>query len=308
MSYRILVTGSEGLIGTALCAALEARGEDVVGLDLVALGEHRGDVRDLQHVRNTIAGCDGVVHLAAVSRVIWGERDPERCRSTNVGGVYNVVEAATEAEQQPWILFASSREVYGQPGSTPATEDMPLRPVNVYGRSKVDGEHLVLAARERGLRTGVVRLSNVYGSTRDHADRVIPAFARAAVLGRTLRVEGADNTFDFTHVSDTVRGIMAFIDLLAAGSDAPPPVHLLTGAPTTLGRLASLSVRLAGNRARIQSAEPRSFDVSRFHGCPARARQLLGWTARTDLQQGLAALIRDFEAEVRLVEPAASVV
>ena len=123
MDRRILITGSEGLIGSALRASLEACGREIVGLDLRGAGNDDGDVRDPRRVRDAIADCRGVVHLATVSRVIWGERDPEDCWNTNVRGVCNVIEAAYEQALRPWIIFASSREVYGQPHCLPATED-----------------------------------------------------------------------------------------------------------------------------------------------------------------------------------------
>ena len=308
---RILITGSEGLVGSALRAALEARGTEVAGLDVRGAGDDEGDVRDAERIRQAIAGCCGIVHLAAVSRVVWGERDPETCWAVNVGGLRNVLAAAAtvraKSSGRPWVVFASSREVYGQPNRLPATEDTPLRPINVYGRSKVEGERLVEAARGEGLRTAIVRLSNVYGSTRDHADRVVPAFARGAVLGSVLRVEGADHTFDFTHIDDTTRGIVALIDLLADGKTQPPPVHLLTGQPFSLGQLAALAADLAGTGTTITQAPPRSFDVSRFHGDPARARTLLGWVPHVEIQQGLARLIHDFRLEPDALEYQAAV-
>ena len=295
--HRILITGSEGLIGRALRAELEARGTEGVGLDLRGTGGEQGDVRSLTRVRDALGDCDGVVHLAAVSRVVWGERDPQGCRSTNVGGVRNVLQAVEERTPPPWLLFASSREVYGQPRRLPATEDTPLRPVNVYGRSKVEGERLVDGARDRGLCAATIRLSNVYGCADDHADRVIPAFVRAAVTGSTLRVDGAQCTFDFTHIDDTVRGTVAVVDRLAKGQ-APPPIHLTTGRPTTLGDLAALAVALADGKASITEAPPRAFDVARFHGTPERARKLLGWTPCVGLREGLERLARDLRTKL----------
>ena len=300
-SHRILITGSEGLIGRALRAALEARGVEVVGLDLLGTGREHGDVRSLSRVRSALDGCDGVVHLAAVSRVLWGEHDPEGCRSTNVGGLRNVLHALDERRRRPWLLFASSREVYGQPRRLPATEDTPLLPVNVYGRSKVEGERLMEAARAKGVHAGTVRLSNVYGSVRDHADRVIPAFARAADSGSTIRIDGAECTFDFTHIDDTARGMVAVIDLLEIG-ETPPPVHLLTGTPTTLRDLATLAIDVTGRTSPVVEAPPRSFDVSRFHGNPSRARKLLGWEPRVVLRRGLERLVQDLRAEVRAAD------
>ena len=292
MKDRILVTGSEGLVGRALCATLEARGYELVGLDLRGTEKERGDVRDPGRVREAMSGCRGIVHLAAVSRVVWAERAPDVCRDTNIGGLRCVLEAACEQPARPWFLFASSREVYGRPKRLPATEAAPLSPVNVYGRSKAEGERLVEEAREDGLRTATVRLSNVYGSVLDHPDRVVPAFAHAAVEGSAIRMDGAECTFDFTHIDDTVRGMVATIDQLEAG-EALPPIHLLTGAPTTLRELAAMATTFAMEPLPVVEALPRSFDVSRFHGDPSRARELLGWEPRVSLRDGFGRLVRD---------------
>lgn len=296
MNGKILITGSEGLVGSALRRNLESSGFEVRGLDIRARNAETGDVRDPVDVRNALRGCIGIVHLAAVSRVVWGERDPDLCWKTNVEGFRNVLEAADQLAVKPWAIFASSREVYGQPERLPADEETPLRPVNVYARSKVAGEQLIAEARDRGLRACVIRLSNVYGSTRDHPDRVVPAFARAALLGQPLRIDGCDHTFDFTHISDVVQGIAALVALLDRGAAPPPPIHFVSGVPTTLGELATLAIDIAQSDSTVTHAPPRDFDVAKFHGCPGRAQSLLGWSPRTLLRQGLAALINDFSA------------
>ena len=289
----ILVTGCEGLIGSALVCDLAALGVPVVGLDLAASNHRwRGDVRRPADVAEAVASCRGVVHLAAVSRVIWAERDPALCASTNVGGLRTVLDTASSVAEPPWVIFASSREVYGQAARLPADEDTPLAPLNVYGRSKVAGERLIAEASAAGLRAAVVRLSNVYGRLHDHPDRVVPAFAQAALRGGRLRVDGAHCTFDFTHVDDTVRGLCALIELLDHEA-APPPIHLLTGHPTTLGALARQAVLLSGSCAEVVTAAPRAFDVPRFYGDPARAKALLGWQAQIAVRDGLARLIGD---------------
>lgn len=298
MSYRILITGSSGLVGSALRGALRLQGIEIDGLDLRGPGPEAGDIRDFDLVQRAVRGCDGIVHLAAISRVVWGERDPDLCWSTNVDGLHNILRAATGQARPPWVVFASSREVYGQPDTLPATEDAPLRPVNIYGRSKAEGERLMAEARRAGLRAAVIRLSNVYGSTLDHADRVVPAFAQAAVRGRPLRVDGTDHTFDFTYIDDVTRGITELVDLLRNGSDAPPPIHFLTGQPTTLGQLASLAIEVAASGSSVQHAPPRSFDVARFYGSPERARSLLGWSPRVSLRAGLTRLINAFRREL----------
>lgn len=294
MEARILVTGSAGLIGRALVAAIAAD-----GFDLRARGRDRGDVRDPVSVRRAVEGCEGVVHLAAISRVVWAERDPAGCWATNVGGLRNVLAAALDAPRPPWVIFASSREIYGRPARLPADEDCPAAPINVYGRAKLEGERLVEAARREGLRAAVVRLSNVYGAPGDHADRVVPAFARAALAGRPLRVEGADHVFDFTHIDDVVRGILAVVGRLRDAGDGPPPIHLVTGVGTRLADLARLAVARGQPGARLQIALERDFDVARFVGDPTRARAILGWRARIGVREGLARMMAALAAEAR---------
>jgi nucleoside-diphosphate-sugar epimerase len=112
---RVLITGSAGLVGRALGAALQRHEVGVRELDLRATDQATGDVRSREHVARAMADCSGVVHLAAVSRVVWAEQDPHACWATNVGGLENVLACAAERQDPPWILFASSREVYGEP-------------------------------------------------------------------------------------------------------------------------------------------------------------------------------------------------
>jgi nucleoside-diphosphate-sugar epimerase len=293
MAEGILVTGSEGLIGRALRRALEERGESVVSLDLRAPQvRDRGDVRVAAEVAIAMASCRGVVHLAAVSRVVDGERDPAVTEVTNVGGTVNVLDAA-RSFRRSWVIFASSREVYGSPARLPVTEDAPLAPVNVYGRSKVTSERMVAEARACGLRASTIRLSNVYGNAADHATRVVPAFARAALAGEPLRVEGSSHTFDFTHIDDVVNGIITLIDVLDGDAEAPLPIHFVSGAPTTLAQLADLCIELARSRSKRVEAPPRTYDVPHFHGNPARARAILGWRPTVTLRDGIARLLAD---------------
>lgn len=303
MKQTILVTGSSGLVGRRLCTALAFQKVTVRGFDLKAVGAELGDIRKPEQIRAAIDGCVGIVHLAAVSRVVWGQKNPVRCWDTNVGGLHHLLEAASSQVRKPWILFASSREVYGQPERLPADETTPLNPVNVYARSKVEGERLTFMARKRGIQTAVIRLSNVFGCTRDHPDRVVPAFARAASTGEVLRVDGNDHTFDFTHVDDVVRGICSVIGVLQARNRSLPPVQFVTGRPTTLRQLAEITTRLAESNSLVVEAPPRSFDVAHFYGDPSRALSLLGWSSRIALEEGLSRLISAYRSEHERLNP-----
>ena len=293
MTDRILITGSEGLVGRALSRHLARKGHEIACLDLRAPeGRGRGDVRNPADLTAAMHDCAGIVHLAAVSRVIHAERNPDLCWSTNVVGTQLLLDVARDRPRKPWVLFASSREVYGEPEGLPVREDSPLAPVNVYGRSKVAGEERILGVRKDGLQTAVVRLSNVYGGTNDHPDRVVPAFVFGALSGLPLRVDGPDHTFDFTHIDDTTLGLAAMIDLLAQGAELPP-IHLLTGTPTTLMELARLCVERAGTSAPVVEAPPRTYDVGRFVGDPGRAAALLGWAPQIGIREGVERMMNE---------------
>jgi len=296
MIDTILVTGSEGFIGTSLVRVL-GREYRVRGFDVRARARaERGSILDCDELREAMKGCAGVVHLAAVSRVAWGEQDPDGCWRTNVDGTRNVLDVATTADGRPWVLLASSREVYGQPLDLPVTEDAPLRPFNVYGRSKAKAERLLAEATSAGHSTAVVRLTNVYGGVHDHPDRVIPAFCRAVLSNEPLRVDGPDREFDFTHVDDVTRGIRTAIEMLESGTERIPPIHLTTGRPTSLVHLAHLVRDAAGSASAVRRNGVRPFDVDRFYGDPTRAREALGWKPRVSLDRGVSSLVGAYRA------------
>ena len=300
---RILVTGAGGLIGGAVAGRLRAAGMRVLPLDLrAAQNAGRGDFRDRATLAPLVEQADGILHFAAVSRVIDGERQPDLCWSVNAEGTRQLLELATASGRKPWVVYASSREVYGQQETLPVPEDAPLQPKNIYARSKAEAERLMGEARAAGLNNAILRFSNVYGDVGDHADRVVPAFARAAAAARfesgsttaAVRVDGAACTFDFTHVADVADGVMRVVRQLAEGEAKLPPIHFATGRQTSLGELAGLAAAHGGPALRIVEAPARGFDVYRFAGDPARAQALLGWRATTTIEAGFAQLAEDF--------------
>jgi nucleoside-diphosphate-sugar epimerase len=293
---RILVTGSEGLIGVPLCRALQVAGHEVAGFDLRAAGAAFGDVRDAVALRGALAGCDGVVHLAAVSRVMEAEANPAECWATNVDGLRNLLEAAAGQVPSPWVIFGSSREVYGNPAVLPADEDTPPLPLNRYAASKLAGEELVAAAAAAGARAMIARFSNVYGSATDYADRVVPAFALAAARGGRLWVHGRDHRLDFTHIEDLTRGLVALVACFGVARAAVPTLHFVTGRGTSLGELAELSCALSERVCEIVYAPETGLHASNFVGCGARAREHLGWEPRIGIEDGLKRLIDSYAA------------
>jgi nucleoside-diphosphate-sugar epimerase len=295
-SMRILITGSKGLIGSALKLALKILNIDVVGIDI------RSDQQDSEHgnilnkelLFHFVDGVDGIVHLAAISRVIDGEKNPDLCWLTNVEGTRNIVEAALLSDMKPWILYASSREVYGHPKSFPVNESAVLDPINIYGKSKHAAEEIIQDACQRGLVTSIVRFSNVFGSVHDYPDRVIPAFCRAAAEGSNIRVDGTNNLFDFTYLEDVIQGILSLIRLLSQESSSLPPVHLTSGVAMSLGQIAKIAQKASHHSIEIIEGTSRSFDVSRFWGDTSRSQEMLNWRACVNAEEGMHRLINQY--------------
>ncbi|MBY0501548.1 MAG: NAD(P)-dependent oxidoreductase [Alphaproteobacteria bacterium] len=294
---KILITGSEGLIGSALTKRLENQNIEVIGFDKKFTEGHPfyGDILNQNLLQLAINECDGIIHLAAVSRVIWGEKNPDLCWKTNYEATVTLLEKSITSDKKPWILYASSREVYGNPSVLPATEKTPHSPINIYGESKAAAENAMLEARDSGLNTAIVRFSNVYGSLNDHHDRVIPAFCKAAATGAPIRVDGSKNTFDFTHIDDVAEGTLKIINLLCAGEKNLPFFHLTTGKQTSLEQAANLANKAGKNQSEIREALPRQYDVPHFCGDSSQTQRILDWTPNIDIEEGIKRLTALFQ-------------
>jgi len=291
---KILVTGSGGLIGQPLTIALRGQGHDVLEFDLKRSSQQ--DIRNRDAVRAALNGASGVIHLAAISRVGFAENSPELCKSVNELAFQQLLDICASSSRPPWLIFSSSREVYGRQERLPVSETAPLNPINVYGCSKYYGENIVFQVREKLLAANVVRFSNVYGTTNDHADRVIPAFARTSVLGGSLFVEDGERCFDFVHVDDVVRGLLVLVELTASGNNFEP-MHLASRVSTKLIDLAHLAIAHARKPVTLIHRVSRGQGYS-FVGDTSRAHQLLGWQNQTAIEQGFARLVDDYENSV----------
>jgi nucleoside-diphosphate-sugar epimerase len=297
-----LITGGNGFIGSHLAEKLESADESVTLLDikfdrntrLLDSAKIQGDIRDYETVRKAVRGQDAVVHLAAVSRVAWGQQDPYNCWLTNLIGTVNVLEACRKSDSNPVLLEASSREVYGEPLYLPVNEDHPKRPKSVYGLTKLSAERACLSyadqtGLDRSVEHVILRFSNVYGSERDLPDRVIPKFMTKALRGEDITLYGGDQILDFTFIEDTVSGIMKAYaasinrDTNIIGQD----FHFVTGRGVSVADLARLIVSLVGSSSRVVSSPANSFEVRKFVGDLTKAKRLLGYEPRIRLEEGL---------------------
>jgi nucleoside-diphosphate-sugar epimerase len=169
----------------------------------------------------------GVVHLAAVSRVQDCHLNMTWCKEVNVNATKNILKALWTLYGQeaaavdssilptplllPWLVFASSREVYGSLGPNDVvTEKAPLHPLNIYGETKLWAEN---AIRQWTINTGfnaiVVRFTNVYGSCHDHQSRLVPNLVSKLAANERFDIFGsADKTISLLHVQDAVQALI----------------------------------------------------------------------------------------------------
>jgi len=291
---KVFITGVAGLIGRAARVALEAEGYAVRGCDLRAVrAAEKFDFRDSHRLRAALADCDGVLHLAAVSRVVWGEMYPGLCADINVGGVRSLIKTIAGMPHPIWLVFASSREIYGTPPRLPCSPDTPPNPENLYARTKLAGETMVRNFRGKGGCAAVVRFSNVFGSVADYPDRVVPAFAKAAARNGVLQVRGDDSTLDFMPLADAADAVVKTVRAMDGGACDMPPVDIVTGRSLSLMDLARTALKHGGGNIVVEERQP--FYPAHFQGDPGAAQKYLGWTARRSVADAVGQLVEDFK-------------
>jgi len=311
-SPHILVTGGSGFIGRTLVKKLTDQGSSVIVYDIVPFPEPEhsnssvkyfpGDIRDILTLKTIFQKfrIEGVIHLAAVSRVITAQNDPELCWDVNVNGTRSLLDAVSTSLQKPWVIMGSSREIYGEPDSIPVPESYGFHPINIYGEAKAEGERLIREYSEiHGLNSIVLRFSNVYGARYDILDRVIPRFILKALHNEALEIHGGDQVFDFTHVDDTTHGIILAITYLQKQKNGRSfdDFHLLTGTPHSLQEIVLMIGNVLNKPLNIVYKSPRNYDVVRFAGDPSKAYEHLGFEAAIPLEAGIQKTIELFQAE-----------
>ena len=296
---KILITGSSGFIGSSLKNFLENKGIKIICYDLK--DSPPNDTRDYANLKSKIKKSDGVIHLAAVSRVKWAHKNPKNCIEINLEGTLNVLQAIREFQKRKprWLIFGSSREVFGGPKILPATEKSPKNLINVYGIAKFAGEELCkIYSNNYGLKIRVLRFSNVYTGKNDQLDRVIPKFILRAAKNKDLIINGTgEELFDFTYISDTIQGIWSCIQEINESKQLYNDFNLLTGKGTSLKELAEIIIEEMKSKSKIRYAKARAYDVNKFYGNYTKAKKFLHFNPYTNLRKGIKLAIEELQSE-----------
>ena len=279
---RALVTGASGFLGGVVCAQLLARGDEVVALvrrEGSAPGGTRAVLGDLG-VENSLRAAladvapDVVFHLAAE---IASQRSEARIDEVNIAGTQRLVAACLALDPPPRLVFTST-VVTGEADGALLTEDVPLNVETPYGRSKQEGERIVL---DSGLPAVVIRPSHVYGPGGWYAEEMV---ARLRAPGRFAVVGRGANQWDVVHVED-----VAAACLLAADSDAAlgEVFHCADDSPITYYDFMALTARALGvgaprriplRVARLAAGRHTVAAVARSaRSSNAKLKRVLGW-------------------------------
>lgn len=300
---KVVVTGGAGFIGSHLVDRLVRDGwSEIVVVDNLHRGKldnirahvergrvvfHAADIRDADRIGSVMRGAEVVYHLAAQSSVMGAVADLDYSFTTNVVGIYNVLKAAHAAGARR-VVFTSSREAYGEPGTLPVDEEQPLQSKNTYGASKVAGEvYCRVFQNNLGLQTAILRLTNVYGP-RDFG-RVIPLWLGMAAAGQPLVVYGGQQVIDFVWIDLVVEALVRAATADVAGT----PINIGSGRGTPLLALADTILALvppvSGARLDVQPARP--VEVTRFVANVERMRRLLDLEPPADPLFGLSQMV-----------------
>ncbi|MGO9239231.1 MAG: UDP-glucose 4-epimerase GalE [Bryobacteraceae bacterium] len=299
---RILVTGGAGYIGSHTAHYLLRLGHDVQVVDDLSYGYRHNVPEGRLHVLNLLdtAALDAVlarfefeavVHFAAFISVGESTRKPEMYFRNNCGATFSLLDAMARAGVRR-IVFSSTAAVYGNPERTPITEDMPHRPVNPYGQTKLMVETAMRWMDQcSGLRFVALRYFNAcgaeeaYGIGEEHAPEthLIPLVLRAARTGEPLTIFGQDYPTpdgtcirDYIHVTDLAAAHAAALDHLLGGG-ASASYNAGTGHGYSVLEVIRAVERVTGQTVPFQIGPRREGDPAVLVADSTKLQQTLGW-------------------------------
>jgi dTDP-glucose 4,6-dehydratase len=297
---RVLVTGGAGFIGSHLCEFLLGQSADVICMDNFITGSpdnvaHLRSERRFALVPHNVTeyidvpgAVDWVLHLASPASPRDYLELPIQTLKVGALGTHRALGLAMAKGAQ--FLLASTSEVYGDPLVHPQREDYwgnvnPVGPRGVYDEAKRFAEAMTMAYhRAHGVDTRIVRIFNTFGPRmRSHDGRAIPAFVTQALAGQPLTVFGdGSQTRSFQYIDDLIQGIWRLMH-----TAVNEPVNIGNSHEMTLLELAKRIIRLTGSRNELVFHPLPEDDPKVRQPDITRARTLLGWEPRVDVDEGL---------------------
>lgn len=302
-----LVTGGAGFIGSHLAHTLIARGERVRIVDSLLTGKRenvpagaefiQGDLADDGVAAKAVAGCEVVLHQAAIPSVPRSVKDPLGTHRANVDATMQVLVAARDAGVKR-LVFAGSSSTYGNAPTLPKREDMKPAPITPYALQKWHGEqHCAMFSELYGLETVTIRYFNVFGP-RQAPDSpysgVISLFTKALLAGQSPTIHGdGRQTRDFTYVANVVDGVLKAATAPGVSGEV---INVATGGRVSLLELVRALNVILGTNIEPTFGPAREGDVKDSQADIFKARKLLGYEPIVPFEEGLRQTVEWFKA------------
>ena len=314
---RAVITGGAGFLGSHLCDYLIERGWDVLCIDNLVTGTEGNVGHLIKHprfrtVRHDVSQyidvpgpVDYVLNLASPASPVDYLKLPIQTLKVGALGTHNSLGLAMAKKAK--YLLASTSECYGDPQVSPQPESYwghvnPIGPRGVYDEAKRFAEAMVMAYhRFHGVDTHIVRIFNTYGPRmRLNDGRALPNFVHQALTGQPITVYGdGRQTRSFCYVSDLIEGIYRLMN-----SDEHEPVNIGNPQEITILEFAERIRKLLGSEVPI-IFKPLPQDDPKQR-CPdiSKAKRLLGWEPKVNLDEGLRLTLEFFRQQVAAGESA----
>jgi UDP-glucuronate decarboxylase len=308
---RILVTGGAGFLGSHLCDRLLADGHEVLAVDNLYTGAKVNIAHNLQNpnfefMRHDVTfplfvEVDAIYNLACPASPVHYQKFPTQTIKTSVIGAINMLGLAKRLNIP--ILQASTSEVYGDPTISPQPESYwgnvnPIGLRSCYDEGKRAAESLFFDYhREHNVQIRVARIFNTYGPRMNlHDGRVVSNFIRQAISGEAITLYGTgEQTRSFCYVDDLIDGL---VKLMNTPGDVVGPINLGNPVEFTMKELAAKVIELTSSESEMVYEALPSDDPQQRKPETTKASEILGWTAKIDLNSGLIKTIADFKPRV----------
>ncbi|MCZ2127147.1 MAG: GDP-mannose 4,6-dehydratase [Anaerolineales bacterium] len=304
------VTGATGLVGSWLTKRLVAAGADVVCLvrDWIPQSELvrdgliekvkvvRGDVRDKEALERALGEyeIDTVIHLAAQTIVTIANRNPISTFETNIGGTWNILEAARRSPKVKQIVMASSDKAYGDQEVLPYDESTPLQGQHPYDVSKSAADLIAHTyAKSYGLPVAITRCGNFYGGGDLNWNRIIPGTIRSILRGQrpVIRSDG-QYVRDYFYVEDGAAAYMLLAEKLAKNRNLiGEAFNFSNEIQVNVQEIVEKILRLMNSDLQPQILNETSNEIRHQYLSAEKARRLLNWSPLFDLDRALSLTI-----------------
>lgn len=311
MSKRILITGGAGFIGSHLSEKLLNEGNEILCLDNFFTGnkrnvQHLMDNPKFELIRHDIVDpykceVDEIYNLACPASPVHYQHNPIKTMKTSILGAMNVLGVAKRTGAK--VFQASTSEVYGDPHVHPQQEAYwgNVNPIGIrscYDEGKRAAETLFMDYhREHNLKIKIIRIFNTYGPNMHPEDgRVVSNFIVQALKGQDITVYGKGNqTRSFCYVTDLVDG---FVRLMNSDDSITGPINCGNPNEFTILELAEKVIKLTNAKSKIIYKPLPSDDPMQRKPDITKAKELLGWEPKIQLEEGLLKTIEYFKTMI----------